>query len=79
MRLFPLLVGVAMLGALTACSNPQDRAAKAQQRSYEAQEGIAKKRMEFVEKYQKCVADAGSDKQRVEACDTYLRSAEALK
>jgi hypothetical protein len=61
------------------CSSPQDRAAKAQEQSYEAQEEVARQRLELVDRYQTCVEEAAGDTQRVEACDSYLRAAEALK
>ena len=74
------LAGMAVLaGLLTACSSPQDRAAEAQQGAYEAQEKVAKERLELVSKYQACVKEAGGNHQKVEACDSYLRAAEALK
>jgi hypothetical protein len=75
----PIAATVLILGLAAGCSSPQERAAKAEERSHEAHEGIAKKRLELVDQYQKCVKDSGEDKQKVEACDSYLRSAEALK
>ena len=81
MKFLQVIVPVAFLGLLAACSssNPHDRAAEAQERSYEAQEEVARQRLELVDKYRDCVIDAGSDAPKVEACDTYLRAAEALK
>ena len=79
MRGFLVVICIACLGALTACSSPEERAAKAQERSYKAQEDLVKQRLAFVEQYQECVANAGGDELRIEACDSYLRSAEALK
>ena len=77
---FVKVVSVALLiGLLTACSTPQDRAAKAQQRSYEAQEKVAKERLKLVDQYHACVKEAGDDRQKATACDSYLRAAEALK
>lgn len=71
---------LALLTALAAgCSSPQDRAAKAQEQSYEAQEEVARQRLDLVGKYQVCVDEAAGDTQKVEACDSYLRAAEALK
>lgn len=61
------VVAVAMLG----CSSPQDRA-------FEAQEKVHNERLRLVEKYQKCVEEAGGDKVKVEACDQYLKASEAL-
>ncbi len=79
MRRLRILTCIVFAGLLTACSSAEERAAKAQQRSYEAQEKLVKQRLDFVAKYQKCVTEAGGDKIKVEACDSYLRSAEALK
>jgi outer membrane biogenesis lipoprotein LolB len=77
---FVKLVGVAALSALlAACSTPEERAAEAQEGAYKAQESVSKQRLELVGKYQDCVKKAGGDKQKVEACDSYLRAAEALK
>lgn len=58
--------------SLMSCSSPQDRA-------YKAQEGIHKERLALVEKYQKCLKDAGADNLKTEECDHYLKAAEALK
>lgn len=79
MRLFQVLICLVFIGSLTACSSPEKRAAKAQERSYEAQEEVARERLELVDKYQKCVKDSAGDVLKIEACDTYLRAAEALK
>jgi hypothetical protein len=67
------------LAVLAGCSSPQDRAAKAQEQSYEAQEEVARQRLELVDKYQACVDEAAGETQKVEACDSYLRAAEALQ
>lgn len=74
-----LAIAAACSGLLTACSTPQDRAAKAQESAYDAQEDVAKKRLQLVETYQRCVNDAGADQQKAAACDSYLKAAEALK
>ena len=63
----PLVVGIVL-----GCASPQDRA-------YEAQENVYKERLRLVDEYQKCVQKAGNDKQKAEACDQYLKAAEALK
>ncbi len=76
MRHLPILICIVFTGLLAACSNPQKDAARAQERSYEAQEDVARQRLELVEKYQECVKDNAL---KVEACDSYLRAAEALK
>ncbi len=55
-----------------ACSTPQDRA-------YKAQENVHKERLKLVDEYKKCLEKAGADKEKTEACDQYLKAAEALK
>ncbi len=67
MFLLALIVGMTL-----ACSSPQDRA-------YQAQEKVHKERLKLVEKYQKCMKEAGEDQQKKEACDQYLKASEALK
>lgn len=79
MQYVKILACVAAVSALAACSSPEERAAKAQERSYKAQEDVAKERLELVDKYQACVKEAAGNTQKVEACDSYLRAAEALK
>ena len=77
---FVKIMGVAMLvGLLGACSTPEERAAEAQEASHKAQESVAKRRLQLVDQYQSCVKDAGGNKQKAEACDSYLKAAEALK
>ncbi len=58
--------------ALLSCVSPQDRA-------YEAQEGVHNERLELIEKYQECLKEAAGDNLKTEACDQYLKAAEALK
>lgn len=79
MRFLLIASGIAIVTTLAACSSPQDRAARAQEQSYEAQEEVARHRLELVDKYQECVEEAASNAAKIEACDSYLRAAEALK
>ena len=80
MRHVIVFASIASLGLLTACSSsPEERAAKAKQRSYEAYEEVARERLRLVDLYRDWVTDAGADAVKVEACDSYLRAAEALK
>lgn len=72
MKILQALMIAGVVTMLAACASPQDRAAK-------AQEEVAKKRIELTNQYQKCVKEAGGDKQKVEACDSYLKAAEALR
>jgi len=69
---------VAFIGLLAACQTPQEKAADAQAAAAKAQENIAKKRLDLIAKYQSCVQNAGSDQQKVAACDSYLKAAQAL-
>jgi len=55
-----------------ACASSQDKA-------YKAQEAVHKERLSLVDEYKKCLKKADTDKVKVEACDQYLKAAEALK
>ena len=79
MRFIKLFFCVTLAGLMGACTSPQDRAAKAQESSYKAHEEVAKERLELVDKYQQCVKRADDNRRKVEACDSYLRAAQALK
>ena len=79
MRVGPSIIFVVLLGILAGCSTPEEKAAKAQQESYEAQGAVAEERLKLVDEYRKCVTDSGEDALKMEACDTYLKAAEALK
>ena len=79
MRHIRILTAAAFVGLLAACSSPQEDAAKAQEGAFAAQENVAKRRLELVEKYQACVDEAAGDQLKVDACDSYLKAAEALK
>jgi len=79
MRLMKILTFALLVGLLGACSNPQKDAAKAQKGASEAQEEIARERLDLVDKYKGCVEKAAGDNMKVEACDSYLKAAEALQ
>lgn len=79
MRLCQIAAAAAVVGLLAACSSAEKKAARAQGEAYEAQEELTRQRLDLVEKYKKCVADAGADQAKVEACDSYLKAAEALQ
>jgi hypothetical protein len=72
-----LLVFVAIL--IGACGNPEKKAHKASAKASEAEVKVHEERLELVEQYKECVEKAGEDKAKVEACDSYLKAAEALK
>jgi outer membrane biogenesis lipoprotein LolB len=57
---------------LAGCSSSQDKA-------YKAQEGVHKQRLELVDKYQKCMEEAGDDAMKADGCEQYLKAADALK
>jgi cytochrome oxidase Cu insertion factor (SCO1/SenC/PrrC family) len=69
---------VAATVSLVACGGAQRKASRAQAQSYKASESVSKERLRLVDQYQKCVKDAKNDSVKVEACDTYLKAAEAL-
>lgn len=70
---------VVLMGFAGACSSPHKDAARAQEKSHQAQEDVAKQRLKLVDQYQSCVKKASGDAEKIEACDSYLRAAEALK
>ena len=75
----PAILCLFAILATSACTGASVRnAARAQNQAYKAQEAVAEQRLKFVEQYQQCVAEAGNNLAKVEACDTYLKSAEAL-
>ena len=66
-----VLIGFMILMTL-ACSSPEERAHK-------AQESVHKERLKLVDEYKKCLEEADDDREKVEACDKYLKAAEALR
>lgn len=66
-------------GLLGACSSPEERAAEAQEKSYKAQESVANQRLDLVKKYEECAKTAGGDNMKLQACESYLKAADALK
>ena len=72
MRAISVFVLTLAIGAFASCSSPQDKA-------YKAQEKVHTERLKLVDEYKKCLKKAGDDKMKIEACDQYLRAAEALK
>ena len=72
MKSFYIFLLALVFGLTLGCASPQDKA-------YQAQEKVHKERLKLIEKYQKCMKDAGEDKAKAEACDQYLKAAEALK
>ncbi len=72
-----LLVSVAIL--IGACGSPEKKAHKASAKTSKAEEKVHTERLKLVDQYKKCVEDAGEDQAKVEACDSYLKAADALK
>jgi hypothetical protein len=61
-----------IMGFAVACSSPQDRA-------YEAEAKANQEKLRLVQEYQKCLEKAGDNKAMKEACEDYLKKAEAVK
>lgn len=72
MTRFALVTGVIPLLLLTACTSAEERSAR-------ADEEVANRRLELIEQHQDCVEQAKGDQAKVQACETYLKEAEALK
>ena len=68
-RIFVLVLVVVTMGA---CGG-------AERKAHQAEADVRNERFRLVEKYQKCVKKAGEDSAKVDACDSYLKAADALK
>ncbi len=79
MRYQSVVVSLGMIAFLAACGSSERQADRAQERAYEAQERVAQERLDLVDKYQKCVKNAGGDQTKATACESYLKAAESLK
>ena len=79
MKTVKALLIVCVVVMLVACGSSSRRADRATADSAKKQSKIAEERLKLVEDYKKCVDKAGDDKDKVEACDTYLKAAESLK
>ena len=51
----------------------------AERRSNKSTADVNNERISLIKKYEKCINNAGDDDTKSEACDTYLKSAEALR
>ena len=51
----------------------------AQRKANRSEAKVNNERLDLVEDYKKCMEDAGDDKAAWEACDSYLKAAEALQ
>ena len=72
MKSITMVILALVFGLTLGCSSPQKKA-------YRAQESVHKERLKLVDEYKKCLEKAGNEKEKIEACDQYLRAAEALK
>ena len=71
----PRWAGMAVvLAVLLGCGS-----SGAQKRSYKSQSKVHQERLNLVDEYKKCLDKAGDDNLKIEACDSYLKAAEALK
>ena len=57
---------------ITGCGN-------AERRSNKSTAAVNNERISLIKDYEKCIKKAGEDEVKSEACDTYLKSAEALR
>ncbi len=62
-----------------ACSSPERQALRAQADASDAQAEVSNQRVKLIEEYKECIADAGADSAKVEACDSFLKAAKALQ
>ena len=77
-RLSAIICVFAVISTSACTGISQRNAARSQNNAYKAQGAVAEQRLKFVKQYQDCVANAGDILIEVEACDVYLKSAEAL-
>jgi len=75
-RLYAVFVVLFCASLANGCGSSAERA---QKNAYKAQGAVAKERLELIDEYMDCVDEAGRDEAAVEACDSYLKAAEALK
>ena len=77
-RIILFMVGLAMVFTL-ACSSAERRAQRAERRHYDSATEVNQERLRLVDEYKKCINKAGADRDKSEACDQYLKAAEALQ
>ena len=70
-RVMLLLLPILAL-TLASCSSHQDKAYKAERKVHE-------ERLKLIDEYRACLKKSGENKEKIEACDQYLKAAEALK
>ena len=79
MKTMKALIIVSILVIVVACGGSSRRSDRAATTSADPQSKIAQERLNLIEDYKKCVEKAGEDRDKIEACDSYLKAAEALK
>jgi len=79
MKLVKTLIVVFFVVMVVACGHRERQAHKATRKASDYQSKIAQERLNLVEDYKKCIKTAGEDKNKIEACDSYLKAAESLK
>ena len=79
MRVLSTLAPLAMVVALTACSSPQDKAAKAQEEAAKSETELTQERLRLTQEHEKCVAEAGQDETKLAQCDQILKRIQALQ
>ena len=79
MKTVKALIIVCVLVIVVACGGSSRRSDRAATKSADSKSKIAQERLNLIEDYKKCVEKAGEDRDKIEACDTYLKAAEALK
>jgi thioredoxin-related protein len=77
MTLRTLVLALFALSFLGACASPQDKAAKAQEKSYKADAALKEKRLKMVAEYQRCVKNKLPAE--AESCDYLLKAIEAVR
>ena len=72
MRRIVILLLIFVVMTMLSCTSSQDKA-------FNAQAEVSNERLKLVETYQKCIAEAGDDSMKAEACEQYIKAADALK
>jgi hypothetical protein len=62
----------AVIVMISGCGNADRRASKSVAK-------VNNERLSLIKGYEKCIKKAGDDEVKSEACDSYLKSAEALR
>ena len=79
MKTVKALIFVCVMVMVVACGGSERKANRATAKAADSQSKIAQERLKLVEDYKKCIKKAGEDKNKIEACDSYLKAAESLQ